>query len=154
MKEHCAAGFVVISKGKWLLCHPTGITIHWDLPKGNIEEGENPQQAATRELQEETGIKLSTLEIMMIRDFGRFPYQDHRDLHLFGVNLPNLDISKLHCSSMVAGKKPFPEMDDFKLYTTNQVFEKVTPRIRTILESNIFMKLKEMKWIPYKLLSY
>jgi len=30
---------------------------HWDLPKGHIEAGEDPQTTAGRELQEETGIR-------------------------------------------------------------------------------------------------
>lgn len=30
---------------------------HWDFPKGKIQEGETPKQAALRELQEETGIQ-------------------------------------------------------------------------------------------------
>ena len=29
----------------------------WDLPKGKIDEGESPQEAAVREVQEETGLK-------------------------------------------------------------------------------------------------
>jgi 8-oxo-dGTP pyrophosphatase MutT (NUDIX family) len=29
---------------------------HWDYPKGHLENGESPQQAALRELREETGI--------------------------------------------------------------------------------------------------
>ena len=29
----------------------------WSLPKGHIEEGETPEQAAVREVQEETGIE-------------------------------------------------------------------------------------------------
>ena len=29
---------------------------HWDFPKGNIEQGEQEKQAATREIREETGI--------------------------------------------------------------------------------------------------
>lgn len=30
---------------------------HWDLPKGHIEKGETPEEAAIREIFEETGIK-------------------------------------------------------------------------------------------------
>jgi 8-oxo-dGTP pyrophosphatase MutT (NUDIX family) len=30
---------------------------HWDLPKGHIEAGEDPQTTAARELQEETGVR-------------------------------------------------------------------------------------------------
>jgi|SRR3989344_3171038 len=37
-----------------LLHYPSG---HWEFAKGHIEEGENAQQAAIREIEEETGIK-------------------------------------------------------------------------------------------------
>ena len=40
---------------------------HWDFPKGHVEPGENDQQAAKRELQEETGIT----EIQLIDGFAR-----------------------------------------------------------------------------------
>lgn len=36
-----------------LLKYPAG---HWDLPKGNIEKGEEPLQTMRREVKEETGI--------------------------------------------------------------------------------------------------
>ena len=36
-----------------LLHYPAG---HWDFPKGKIEKGETKQEAALRELQEETGL--------------------------------------------------------------------------------------------------
>jgi len=36
-----------------LLHYPAG---HWDFPKGHVEEGENEQQTALRELHEETAI--------------------------------------------------------------------------------------------------
>jgi len=37
-----------------LLHYPSG---HWEFAKGHIEEGENAEQAAIREIEEETGIK-------------------------------------------------------------------------------------------------
>lgn len=46
--------FIKNNEREYLLLHyPHG---HWDLPKGKIEEGETKQQAALRELKEETGI--------------------------------------------------------------------------------------------------
>jgi bis(5'-nucleosidyl)-tetraphosphatase len=36
-----------------LLRYPAG---HWDLPKGNIERGEKPEETMVREVREETGI--------------------------------------------------------------------------------------------------
>ena len=48
-----AAGGVVIVDGKFVSIVRHGIT---DLPKGHIEKGESPEQAALREVEEETGI--------------------------------------------------------------------------------------------------
>lgn len=48
-----AAGGVVVKDGKFVSIVRKGIP---DLPKGHIEKGENPEQAALREVEEETGI--------------------------------------------------------------------------------------------------
>lgn len=40
----------------WLVCKHSGYH-KWVLPKGIVEEGESPEQAAIREVAEETGIK-------------------------------------------------------------------------------------------------
>ena len=54
MQEH-SAGTVVIKDSKYLLLHyDSG---HWDFAKGHLESGETPEQAALRELKEETGIE-------------------------------------------------------------------------------------------------
>lgn len=49
-----SAGLVLEKEGEYLLLHYAAG--HWDFPKGHIEEGETPEQAALRELEEETGI--------------------------------------------------------------------------------------------------
>ena len=53
-----AGGVVQNPKGEVLLIHRLG---SWDLPKGKIDPGETPQQAAIREVQEETGLQEITL---------------------------------------------------------------------------------------------
>lgn len=61
MMTEKSAGFIIITDDfetddySVLLLHYT--SGHWDFPKGNIETNENELQAATRELQEETGIE-------------------------------------------------------------------------------------------------
>lgn len=62
--EERSAGVIVFrqegSVNKYLLLkHPSVKGGHWDFPKGHIEEGEEPLQAAKRELKEETGIKIA-----------------------------------------------------------------------------------------------
>jgi 8-oxo-dGTP pyrophosphatase MutT (NUDIX family) len=59
VEEERSAGVVIFydreGSRKYLLLHyPAG---HWDFPKGNIERGEKPIEAAKREAYEETGIK-------------------------------------------------------------------------------------------------
>ena len=48
-----AAGGIVVNGGKFVAIVRNGIP---DLPKGHIEQGESPEQAAMREVEEETGI--------------------------------------------------------------------------------------------------
>ena len=48
-----AAGGIVKRKDKYLFIKRHGI---WDLPKGKIDEGESPEQAAIREIHEECGV--------------------------------------------------------------------------------------------------
>ncbi len=63
MQEH-SAGTVVVKDGKYLLLHyDSG---HWDFAKGHLESGETPEQAALRELKEETGIE----DAELIPDFA------------------------------------------------------------------------------------
>jgi len=62
-KEQSAGAVIFRIKNKqpcYLLLHyPTGVRIkreYWDFPKGHLEKGETEQQAAAREIQEETGL--------------------------------------------------------------------------------------------------
>lgn len=49
-----SAGIVLVNHGKYLLLkYGAG---HYDFPKGHLEANETPEQAAKRELKEETGI--------------------------------------------------------------------------------------------------
>ncbi|MEM9887633.1 MAG: NUDIX domain-containing protein [Bacteroidota bacterium] len=52
-------GLVFNAKGKALLIFRRGF---WDLPKGKMDEGESKEQAAVREVQEETGLKEVSLK--------------------------------------------------------------------------------------------
>jgi 8-oxo-dGTP pyrophosphatase MutT (NUDIX family) len=56
-KRHAAGGVLVDAQRRVLLREPTG---HydgyvWTFPKGRIDRGETPEQAALREVREETG---------------------------------------------------------------------------------------------------
>jgi 8-oxo-dGTP pyrophosphatase MutT (NUDIX family) len=71
----------------------------WSLPKGHIEAGETPEQAAIREIQEETGIVGEVLAPLGTIDFW-FVAEDrrvHKTVHHFllratGGELSDLDV--------------------------------------------------------------
>jgi 8-oxo-dGTP pyrophosphatase MutT (NUDIX family) len=74
--EVSAGGLVIDStKTKGLLIgrrdhkDVTGTRILWSLPKGHIEEGETPEQAAIREVAEETGITSEIERSLGVIDF-------------------------------------------------------------------------------------
>ncbi|HBL98922.1 TPA: diadenosine tetraphosphate hydrolase [Candidatus Dependentiae bacterium] len=66
MKKEQSAGIVVYRRDKqtgklyYLLLHYIGG--HWDLPKGKVEENESLEQAASREVKEETGLDVSPMK--------------------------------------------------------------------------------------------
>lgn len=55
--EERAAGGIVERRGKLLLVQVTNLAgeIKWTFPKGHLEKGEKPLEAALREVEEETG---------------------------------------------------------------------------------------------------
>ena len=76
MDEVSAGGLVIDSTGTQGLLigridhkDSTGKRILWSLPKGHIEKGETPEQAAIREVAEETGITSSITRSLGVIDF-------------------------------------------------------------------------------------
>jgi 8-oxo-dGTP pyrophosphatase MutT (NUDIX family) len=54
-EHHRSAGGLVV-RGSQVLLISTQKGRRWQLPKGHVEEGETPEQAAVREVREETGV--------------------------------------------------------------------------------------------------
>ena len=52
----------------------------WDLPKGKIDKGESPEQAAVREVQEETGLENVILGAHIIDTYHTYELKDKRIL--------------------------------------------------------------------------
>jgi 8-oxo-dGTP pyrophosphatase MutT (NUDIX family) len=90
--------------GRVLLAHATE-TSHWDIPKGQGEEGEAPHVTALREMEEETGI---AVDAARLKDLGLFVYRRDKDLHLFAARAlaDELDLTRCTCTSM------FPRRSD------------------------------------------
>ena len=108
--------------GRVLLAHATETT-HWDIPKGQGEEGEAPHVTALREMEEETGL---TVEPERLTDLGRFVYRRDKDLHLFAARAraDELDLTRCTCTSMFPRRSDgtmIPEMDAFRWAAPDEV---------------------------------
>ncbi len=126
---------LAVSDGGWLLVRPTR-SRYWDLPKGLLEGGEAPGQAALRECFEETGLDWRD-RAGELEDLGRHPYLPAKDLHLFRLRLagvPSLDACR--CTSMVQlpGGRSFPEVCAFEWAAAAQAKALVGKSLRALLE--------------------
>ena len=102
--------------GEILICHATNSNGIWSIPKGLVDDGEDYESAAIRELFEETSIKLEDLDISEIRPLGIYPFRSgKKTLVPFLVDFKD-DWTKINtvCHSMVLNRPiPFPEVDKF-----------------------------------------
>lgn len=118
-----SCGVVLLdAAGRVLLAHATG-TDHWDIPKGQGEEGESEVQTALREMFEETDLALDAARLV---DLGRFAYRRDKDLHLFGARAAGdeLDLSRCRCTSMFPRRSDgvmIPEMDAYRWTSPDEV---------------------------------
>ncbi|RUM93153.1 MAG: NUDIX hydrolase [Thermodesulfatator sp.] len=126
-----SSGVIVVRKardGKWrfLLLRAYG---YWDFPKGIVEPGEDPIEAAKRETKEETTI--TDLDFRWGYDFRETgPYNQGRKIaryylgqtHKKDISLPvNPEIGK-------------PEHDAYRWVTYEEARELVAPRVLEALE--------------------
>ena len=131
--KRISCGVVVVNDdAELLLCHVTGQD-HWDLPKGGLDEGETPLQAALRETREETGLALDAARLL---DLGRMPYRTRKDLHLFATRLPRIDPGLLCCESRFSDRATgarLPEMDGFGWFPFSQIPQLCTAKLAVVL---------------------
>ena len=106
--QHSAGGIVVRDQ-EVLLISTRGGT-RWQIPKGHVEEGETPEEAALREVQEETGVTGR-----MVHPIGRVEYdfssQGGRVIHKrvdYYLMEYESGTSRDYDSSEVSGARWFP----------------------------------------------
>ena len=135
--KRLSCGVVIVNRDhELLLCHVTGQN-HWDLPKGGIDLGETPLEAAIRETREESGLRLQPDALV---DLGRFAYTNKKNLHLFACAMPRFDLKDLRCESRYIDRysgRQLPEMDGFGWFSFERVAALCTPKMTTVLGSKI-----------------
>ena len=135
--KRLSCGVVILNREReLLLCHVTGQN-HWDLPKGGIDPGETPLEAALRETREESGLRL---QADALSDLGRFAYTNKKNLHLFACLMPRFELKELRCESRYLDRhsgRQLPEMDGFGWFGFDRVAALCTPKMSQVLVSKV-----------------
>lgn len=101
---------------------------HWDFPKGIREEGEDPMDAAIREVGEETGIKDIAFE-WGDRYFETGPYSKGKIARYF--------LGRTETIEVVMGISPEtgePEHHEWKWVSFDEAYDLGSPRVRQIVQ--------------------
>lgn len=101
---------------------------HWDFPKGIRESGEEPMDAAMREVGEETGVTEMSFE-WGDRFFETGPYSRGKVARYF--------IATTHEENVVMGISPEtgePEHHEWRWVTFDEAYDLGSPRVRSIVQ--------------------
>ncbi len=101
---------------------------HWDFPKGIRERGEEPMQAAIREVGEETGVTELSFD-WGDRFFETGPYSRGKIARYFIASTTQEDV--------VMGISPEtgePEHHEWRWVTFDEAFDLGAPRVRSIVQ--------------------
>ena len=125
--------FFIDKNDKILIVHPTNASMkRWSIPKGGIDKGETEEQAAKRELLEETSIDLNKLGGELI-PIGHSQYTTrNKTLSAFAYEYDDVYTGKLKCTSFVDNK--FPEVDKFKWVGFIEAFVLLHPTQQDLLQ--------------------
>lgn len=138
-----SAGVIFYTKDdKILLAHATGQK-HWDIPKGQPEEGEDFIDAAIRECKEEIGFIVEDKNYL--EALGIMDYNSQKKLALFlymGPDFPKIE--SCVCSSFFTDRwnREALEVDAFQYIPLDKIEEYATKNLSKTLKTAI-NKVKE-----------
>jgi len=107
--------------GKFLVCHPTRTRWNnWSIPKGLMEPGESIYEVCIRELNEETGIDVTKINVLSKHQLPSRKYKkQQKSLESFLI-ITDTDLSNHKFKSNLVEGKDFPENDKWKWVTLEE----------------------------------
>lgn len=103
----------------------------WSMPKGHLEEGETAEQAAVREVKEETGIDgtilapLGTVDFWFVADTKRI----HKTVHHFVLKFAGGELCDDDIEVEEVAWVPFADLDKTLAYADERRLMKLVPSI-------------------------
>jgi ADP-ribose pyrophosphatase YjhB (NUDIX family) len=125
----CGASVIVINAKGEILLQLRKDNHHWGYPGGSVDINERVEDAAKRELFEETGIIANTLEL-----FGVFSGEELYYIYPHGDEISNVDIVYL-CKNFTGEiKADKTECLDVRFFALDEIPENISPPCRPALE--------------------
>ena len=140
-----SAGILIVCKGKVLLAHSTNSPWwrSYTPPKGGIEGSESPAEAASREVEEEVGIKIPAESLSEVVDVEyRNPKGTlYKIVHMFIHRIDSYEeIGVPEDGHVIFTNLQREEIDEAKFLSRDEAEKKVLPRyleyIQQILEAD------------------
>lgn len=136
-----SCGILITDTKSLLVAHVTNKP-QWDIPKGQLDEGETERECAIRELAEETGVILP--DDVDLKDLGTFAYLPKKNLHLFLYETKDLpSTAEMICTSTFPlWGKSYPEVDDFKYVPLESLQNFTSAKLYPVLKGSLLTYYK------------
>ena len=137
-----SAGIAIIYRNQILMSHATNAPWFksWMPPKGKLEEGETEEEAACREVEEESGITVSPslLGRRHVVPYTKGPNgKKYKEVYIFECKIDSLD--EVGIPSLIKGEIPKymlqeEELSDAKFMTQEECQNRVLPRYLSMVD--------------------
>lgn len=118
--------------------NPSG---RWQLPKGLIDEGETPEEAAVREVREEAGIEtellepVETIDYWFVSDWDEVRRRIHKQVHFFLLRYTGGDVAD-HDDEVLESR--WVNVDEAIEMLAFESEKKTVEKVKQLLESGRF----------------